>query len=168
MKTFAPKQLRGVDLKGLISDLRATPAQVARYLEVTERSVWRWLSDGSAPRAVLAALWLESPHGRHVGALDVGNELTIVRGLARSVQDQATTQAAQLCRVLAISTTGAANDPLVSGPVAPRPGALRLWGIGPLGFNPGAQARQLPDDERGHDCARQDGQGFAADFGQAR
>jgi hypothetical protein len=116
MKTYAPKELRGDDLRGLLDDLAASPLQVSKFLRVTERSVWRWLADGSAPYAVLAALWHETPHGRHVVALDVGNELVIVRGLAKSWQSQSTVQAQQLARVLAISDTGAANDPLLAGP----------------------------------------------------
>lgn len=167
MKTYAPKGLRGGDLRGLLSDLAATPAQAAGYLEVSERTVWRWLADGTAPRPVLACLWLETPHGRHVAALDVGNELVIVRGLAKGFEAQTTDQAAQLARVLAISDTGAANDPLARGPVAPRPQRLRLWGIGPLRLDPRPEARQLADDERGDDGASQYRDGFAADFWQA-
>jgi hypothetical protein len=116
MKTYAPKGLRGEDLRGLLADLFATPAQVAKHLAVTERSVYRWLTDGTAPRAVLYALWHETPKGRHVSALDVGNELVIVKGLAQSLQSQTAKDHARLCRVLAISDTGAANDPLASGP----------------------------------------------------
>lgn len=116
MKTYAPKGLRGSDLRGLITDLGATPLAVAKFLQVTERSIWRWLAEETAPWPVLALLWHETPHGRHVAALDVGNELVIVKGLARSLTDQATQQAAQLCRVLAISNTGAANDPLLRMP----------------------------------------------------
>jgi hypothetical protein len=160
MKTYAPQGLHGVDLRGLLADLECTPAQAAKYLKVTERSVWRWLSDGSAPFAALAALWLESPHGRHVAALDVGNELVIVRGLQRSTQDQATQAAQQLCRVLAISTTGAANDPLISGP-------LQLGGVLPLRLNPVSQGRQLPDDHGGDDGAAQHNQALP-DHGRRR
>lgn len=116
MKTYAPKHLTGSMLRELLDLHHATPAQAAKYLRVTERSVWRWLSDDSAPYAVLAALWLESPQGREVAALDVGNELVIVRGSARIAKDAQAVQAAQLARVLAISETGAANDPVLSGP----------------------------------------------------
>jgi hypothetical protein len=116
MKTYAPKHLTGSMLRELLDLHHATPAQAAKYLRVTERSVWRWLSDGSAPYAVLAALWLESPRGREVAALDVGNELVIVRGSARIAKDAQAVQSAQLARVLAISETGAANDPVMSGP----------------------------------------------------
>lgn len=117
MKTYAPKGLHGAMLRPLLDDLHATPAEVAKYLKVTERSVWRWLADDSAPFAVLAALWHESPRGREAGALDVGNELVIQRGLSRSTQDLCNTKTYELARVLAISDTGAANDPLMCGPV---------------------------------------------------
>lgn len=116
MKTYAPKGLRGEDLRDLMLDLHADAPTLAKFLRVTERTVWRWLADHSAPFAVLAALWHETPHGRHVTALDVGNELVIVKGLARSLGDQSAAHHAQLCRVLAISDTGAANDPLLIGP----------------------------------------------------
>ena len=116
MKTYAPKSLHGAMLRDLLAQHHATPAQAAKYLRVTERSIWRWLSDDSAPYAVLACLWLESPEGREVAALDVGNELVIVRGTARLAKDAQGVQAAQLARVLAISDTGAANDAVLLGP----------------------------------------------------
>lgn len=118
MKTYAPKGLHGAQLRGLLSDMGATPAQAAKYLQVSERTVWRWLSDESAPFAVLAALWHETPEGRHVTALDVGNEVQIYAGLARSAEDLCNTKTAQLTRLVAISDTGAANDALLVGPVA--------------------------------------------------
>lgn len=112
MKTYAPRSLRGSMLADLIGEMHGTVEEVAKYLEVAERTVRRWLADGTAPRAVLAALWHETPTGRYESALDVGNELAIVRGLARNHEDAARAQAAQLARVLAIADTGAANDPI--------------------------------------------------------
>lgn len=117
MKTYAPKGLRGGDLRQLLDELHATPAQIGKFLDVTERSVWRWLAEGTAPRAVLYALWHETPRGRETSALDVGNELTITRATVRIQAAQVDTSARQLARVLAISDTGAANDALLSGPV---------------------------------------------------
>lgn len=121
MKTFAPQALRGEDLRGLLDDLHASPLQISKFLKVTERSVWRWLADGSAPFAVLAVLWHETPRGREVVACDVGNELVIQRTLARSGLAALDVETRRLARVLAISDTGAANDPLMSGPVTARP-----------------------------------------------
>ena len=155
MKTYAPKALHGGDLRGLLDDLHASPLQVAKFLRVTERSVWRWLADGSAPFAVLAALWHETPRGREATACDVGNELVIQRGLARSGLAALDVEARRLVRVLAISDTGAANDPLMTGP------ASQFGGVLPLGLDPVPKARQLPDDGGGDDGPTQHDQGLA-------
>lgn len=119
MKTYAPRDLAGADLRGLLDDLHATPAEVAKFLRVTERSVWRWLSEGSAPYAVLSALWHETPEGRETVACDVGNELAIVRGLAAGRGQSLAMEAARLAYLVRLGDFGAANDPLIIGPWAP-------------------------------------------------
>ena len=162
MKTYAPKGLRGEDLRGLLEDLHASPLQISKFLKVTERSVWRWLADDSAPFAVLAALWHETPRGRESAACDVGNELVIQRGLARSNHDSLANETRRLSRVLAISDTGAANDPLMSGP------ASQFGGVLPLRLDPVTQGRQLPDDGGGDDGPTQDNQGLPDDIRRRR
>ena len=121
LKTYAPR-LTGADLRPLLDDLHATPAEVAKFLQVTERSVFRWLSDGSAPFPVLAALWHETPQGRHVTALDVGNEAVIYRGLSRAHEKAHADAVATLGRLLQIGDFGGANDPLFNGPPPPAGG----------------------------------------------
>lgn len=121
MKTYTPKGLTGSDLRMLLDDLHATPAQVAKFLHVTERSVWRWLADGSAPFAVLSCLWHETPAGRETSACDVGNELAIVRGLAAGRGQSLAAESARLAYLVRLGDFGAANDPLITGPYAPAP-----------------------------------------------
>lgn len=116
MKTYAPKGLHGAMLRDLLAELNATPQDAAKYLHVTERSVWRWLADDSAPYAALAALWFETETGRRVVACDVGNALTVERGLANAHGRAHAQESARLARLVAISDTGAANDPLIDGP----------------------------------------------------
>lgn len=145
MKTFAPRSLRGTDLRQLLEELPATPAQVAKFLLVTERSVFRWLAEDSAPFAVLAALWHETPAGRHAVALDVGNELAIYYGLARALEDKTARIERQLARVLATSDTGAANDPLLNGPLP----VARHQAIEPLMRIPRGLARLVYLDVQG-------------------
>lgn len=128
LKTYAPKGLHGAMLRELLDDLQATPADAAKFLRVTERSIWRWLADDSAPFAALAALWHETPTGRHVTALDVGNEVVIYRGLAGAHEKSAEAARAQLAKLVAIGDFGCANDPVMSGPPP---------GGGPKGFAPG-------------------------------
>lgn len=125
MKTYAPKGLHGAMLRGLLDDLQATPAQVAKYLHVTERSVWRWLADDSAPYAALAALWFETDTGRRVVAVDVGNALTLERGLGNAHKAAHERESGRLARLVAISDTGAANDALMDGPHGPPPSNRR-------------------------------------------
>lgn len=114
MKTYAPRSLRSADLRGLLDDLGASPAQVARFLDVSERTMWRWLRDDSAPFAVLAALWHETPTGRQVTALDVGNELALMRHAARLESERADRLQARLEKLLILAQghgwTGSAND----------------------------------------------------------
>lgn len=162
MKTYVPKDLRGEDLRGLLDDLHVSPLQISKFLKVTERSVWRWLSEGTAPFAVLAALWHETPRGREVVSCDVGNELVIQRTLARSGLAALDVETKRLTRVLAISDTGAANDPLMTGP------ASQFGGVLPLRFDPVTQGRKLPDDGGGDDGPTQDDQGFADHVGRRR
>lgn len=116
LKTYAPRHLHGADLRCLLDELQATPADVAKFLRVTERSVWRWLADGSAPYAALAALWHETPTGRHVTHLDVGNEVVIYSGLAQAREKETEAARAALARLAAIGDFGCANDPLMDAP----------------------------------------------------
>jgi len=155
MKTYAPKHLSGSDLRGILNDLHATPPEVAKFLHVTERSIWRWLSDGSAPWPVLALLWHETPRGRESASCDVGNELVIQRTLAKSHGAAGAAMAARMARLVRISDTGAANDPLHTGPFS------EFGGVGPLRLDPVAQARQLPDDQGGNDGPTQDNHGLS-------
>lgn len=125
MKTYAPKGLHGSQLRALIADLHASPVEISKFLQVTERSVWRWLKDDSAPFAVLAALWHETPQGRHVSAVDVGNEAVLYRGLAQAQAAALKAETARLGRLLGMCETGADNDPFFSGPSAPPPSGCR-------------------------------------------
>lgn len=156
MKTYAPKGLAGGDLRALLDDLVCTPKEAAKFLHVTERSVWRWLADGSAPFAVLAALWHETAHGREVTSCDVGNDLVLTRAGQRIAQEGQAQAVGQLARVLAISDTGASNDALLQWP----------GGVAPLLPYPGFQGRALAHDKGGDQCPAQHNQGFPAKFRQ--
>jgi hypothetical protein len=156
MKTYAPKSLRGEDLKQLMRELYASTADIAKFLQVTERSVLRWLAGNCAPRAVLCALWHETPHGREVCSHDVGNELVLTRATARIKGDEVAQAQAQLARLLAISDTGAANDPLRSGPFA-----LSRVRVFPLRLNPIAQGWNIPHYGSGNQSATQHNYAFA-------
>jgi hypothetical protein len=115
MKTYAPKGLHGSQLRDLMAQLFADPKGISKFLRVSERCVWRWLKDDSCPWPELALLWHETPAGREASALDVGNLLNLTRGLADCRLAMVSKGKAQLSRLLAISDTGAANDPFTDG-----------------------------------------------------
>ena len=142
MKTFAPKGLWGGDLRALLVDLQCTQIDACKYLKVSERTFRRWLSEDSAPYAVLAALWHETPLGRETAHIDTGNALVLQRGLSAALEDSCNTKTLQLERLLAICETGAMNEPFFTGPSAPppsgnRPGLARR--VAPLRLNPSFQ-----------------------------
>lgn len=120
MKTFAPKGLHGAQLRPLLDELHCTPLQAAKFLRVTERTVWRWLSEDGAPWHVLALLWHETETGRMTTAHDTGNALVLARGLSRAHEQAHALESKRLARLVKISDTGAANDPLCDGPHGPQ------------------------------------------------
>ena len=83
MKTLAPKWL---DLAEMMADTGMKPADLAKYLDVTERSVWRWMAEDTAPRAALLALWHVTPEGIQAVALDHGNGAMYERGYVLSME----------------------------------------------------------------------------------
>jgi hypothetical protein len=119
MKTLTPRDLHGGMLRDILIDLGATPDEAAKYLRVSRRSMFRWLAEGDAPFAVLAALWHETRQGRYAVSLDVGNEAVIYRGLAASQEHARNEAEKRLARLLAICETGAANDAFNNGPSGP-------------------------------------------------
>ncbi len=116
MKTFAPKTLRSADLRGLMDELLTTPAELSKFLKVTQRSVWRWLADDSCPWPVLALLWHETARGREAVALDVGNELAIHRRLFHGYENALKLSTQRTDYLARLGDFGAANEPLFSDP----------------------------------------------------
>lgn len=135
MNAYASKYLQGADLAGLMKELLITPKQCAKFLQVTERTVFRWLADESAPFSAVALLWHETPKGQQVTACHVGNKMAIYYRLSEAHKLEHGKALDVLRRVLAISDTGAANDPLLVAP--PFPGnAYQLRFFAPSTFQP--------------------------------
>lgn len=89
------------------------PKEVAKFLKVSESTVFRWLADESAPYSALAALWHETPYGRHVTALDVGNELQIYYSLCRCLEQDLIKAHLHIESLLSLNHYGSANDPVL-------------------------------------------------------
>ena len=132
MKTLAPRDLDGGMLRDLMRDLGADSRAVARMLRSSERSVYRWLADDSAPWPVLALLWHETAIGRAAACEAVELERAAYYRQARDLEQQLEQSRRQLCQLAAIADTGAANDALelprgwLASPAARVYGGLQL------------------------------------------
>ena len=95
-------------LKEMLADIgRPTPKELAKALGVTERTVWRWLSEDSAPRPVLLAIfWLT-----RWGVSEIDCEAHNVATRARGLQDELDSIRERLARVAKIGDFGSSNDP---------------------------------------------------------
>lgn len=124
------RDLHGAMLRTMMEAIGASVDDLAKLFRVNERTVRRWLSTEDVPRAVLMALWHETPMGRYNANVYMGNELSHYKQWVDNLRGQSERHAAQLGRLLAIGDFGSANDP-VQSPDVPAPGG------GPRGFMPG-------------------------------
>ena len=88
-----------------------SPAELARALGVTERTVSRWLKAGQAPHAAMLALFWITRWGQSVVNADAQNQAVTSAGLARSRMEQIEALKGQLQRLGRIAQFGSANDP---------------------------------------------------------
>lgn len=108
----APPPARMPAFSFLVGDMPGTPAQVARFLGVSHRTLQRWSAAGHAPRAVMLALYWESRWGR--SAMDAGlvNDARVYAGLAGALERENATLRARIARLERLGGFGSANDPI--------------------------------------------------------
>lgn len=106
----APKNVYGPNLFKIFVEELGGPKRVCKMLDVTERSVWRWLAEGTAPKAAVLALYWESQYGRSLIAADHHNEISLLHGRIRLLEDQFA-RAAQVIAGLKLLHYGTANEP---------------------------------------------------------
>jgi transposase len=107
---LAPKWLP--ELRELLELLHADVHNVARHLDVSERTVYHWLKTGKPPRAALLALWFETHE-----AYDVVNDkatylLSLKSRLADSLERENATLRTRIARLEALGQFGSANSPV--------------------------------------------------------
>lgn len=83
----APKNLYGIDIFNLFLH-EVTLKRAAKILDVTERTIWRWKSEGKVPKAAVLALYWESSYGRSLVATDHHNEMRLLRARVHILEDQ--------------------------------------------------------------------------------
>jgi len=72
----------------LLDNIGARPAQIAHALNVSERSVRRWISKDQAPQSVLLALFFCSTWGRSAVHCEAENAARLYTGLARCLLEE--------------------------------------------------------------------------------
>lgn len=178
----APGQLPPISL--LLDDIptRCT-SSIARHLGINPRTVQRYQADDQAPRAVHLALFWETRWGQSVLDAEIFNRDSVQRGLIGALQAENAQLRARVARLVAELDTvagDAANgplfDPLGRGMDCQRAsaaGAMPRAGSKPRGLvaaaagaarvagDPGAQVRQLGQDQRGHDGPADEHQALA-------
>jgi len=82
-----PRNLSGAHLPELIDGAGGLRAAL-HLLDVTDRTMRRWLAAGDAPVAVLRLLWYASPLARHEAARDVAFELGIIARQRDALSDE--------------------------------------------------------------------------------
>ncbi|RUS68002.1 hypothetical protein CUZ56_00485 [Saezia sanguinis] len=72
----------------LLAEIGATPRQVARVLQVSERTVYQWLKTGREPWSARIALFWLTRWGYSIIHTDAENEARLFAALARARADQ--------------------------------------------------------------------------------
>ncbi|WP_426303905.1 helix-turn-helix domain-containing protein [Acidovorax facilis] len=88
MKYLSPRSIPA--LSQLLPDLGdPSPREIARYLGVSERTVYHWKATDEAPRAALLALFWESSFGRSALDCELHNTAQVYRSLSESLNHEA-------------------------------------------------------------------------------
>lgn len=117
-------------LSTILTDLNWPCARsIADYLDVTPRTVYRWMLDDKAPRAALVALWSLTTWAQSAAECQAVNDATLQACIANAHAAESSRRLAQLEHLLQVGDFGSANAPLVlaTGPavrVGPAPSTV--------------------------------------------
>lgn len=108
MNSLAPRYLPPLAL--LRADLgNPSITDVARHLDVTPRTVHRWIEADAVPRPAHLALFYESSWGRSAVDCEAVNQARQAVGMVRCLSREVDELRAALAALSAVSSTGAAN-----------------------------------------------------------
>ncbi len=106
----APKNVYGPDIFKMFVHELGGPRKVCRMLDVTERTIWRWLADDNVPKMAVRALYWETQYGRSLVDADHHNEVILMNGRIRLLEEQFA-RAARVIAGLKLLNFGTANEP---------------------------------------------------------
>lgn len=133
-------------LSTLLDSIPGTPKQLARHLGISARTLARYRRAGQAPRAIMLALFWESPWGCSYAHTAAFNDARIHAALSASLRAELDRLRGQLARLLAdYHAARAANDPLQLGQVK----AGHALEVGAVGGDQGESAFQALRRDQG-------------------
>lgn len=106
----APTNIYGIDVFNIFLH-EITVKRAAKILDVTERTIWRWKSEGKVPKAAVLALYWESQYGRSLINTDHHNETVLLRARIRILEEQFI-RAKDIITGMKLLNYGTANQPL--------------------------------------------------------
>ena len=118
MKYLAPRTIPA--LSQILPDLgNPSPREIARYLDVSERTVYGWKAADLAPRAALLALFWESSYGRSALDCELHNAAMVYKQLSESLNHEAQTLRLRIARLEKMGDFGSANAPHIAPALVP-------------------------------------------------
>lgn len=111
-------------LSQVLADLgNPSPREIANYFQVTERTVFRWMAAGVAPRPVELALFWESNYGWSAIETDLFNSRNYFLNLSESLKNDVQNLRVRVAWLEKNGSFGSANEPFLS-PVRVVPGVV--------------------------------------------
>lgn len=106
----APNNIYGRDVfKTFVHELGG-PKRVSKKLNVTERTVWRWIAEDSVPKMAVLALYWETQYGQSLIETDQRNEIVLLRTRIKMLEDQFI-RAKDVITGMRLLNYGTANEP---------------------------------------------------------
>jgi len=116
MKYLAPRSLPA--LSQLLPILgNPSPREIARFLDVTERTVYAWKAADRAPKAAILALFWESSYGLSSLDAELHNTAMVHKRHAESLARHVVNLECRIARLEKIGSFGSANSPLLNPPL---------------------------------------------------
>lgn len=120
MKYLAPRALPA--LSQILPDLgQPSPREIARFLDVSERTVYGWKASDNAPRAALLALFWESSYGLSALDCELHNSVQVYKSLSESLNHEAQKLRTRIAWLEKNGRFDCSNQPFMTAvaPVAP-------------------------------------------------
>lgn len=105
----APKDIYGINVFKIVLH-EVTLKRAAKILDVTERTIWRWLSQGHVPKAAVLALYWESSYGRSLINTDHHAEIVLLRQRIQLLEEQFV-RAKDVITGMKLLNYGTSNEP---------------------------------------------------------